>query len=144
MPKLAWFWIALGAVGPVACAQVAGLDQPYVAEDGGADDDGGSPSDASVPPADARSDAPDPVDTCGELTDKSDRCARCVVFQEACRAVCSEIISDSARESYFNCLRSNDDPTVCARSERFPAEELLGTQRACIRNCQDTNACVKP
>lgn len=151
MPKLAWVLIATGALAPVACAQVAGLDQEYTA----ANDAGTASAKDSASVTDARSDAPDEpdapdvpdaVDTCDELSKTDDVCALCVIFDanDQCQNVCGDRIENSAREAYFDCLRNEDDAENCAKAGRFDLPAVLDPQRDCIRTCQDRGLCNAP
>lgn len=148
---------------PLACGQVAGLDQEYTSPressglDAGPTDaavrDAAGPSDASRAPdatrpdaadiADAAPDAeePHPPSTCNELDSTDNPCASCVVEDGRCDAVCrDQVLEEEERAQYFECLEG-DDPMSCIT---LVEEDQRDRQRDCIWGCQFDDRCQQP
>ena len=132
----AWWLLVVCALSPVACAQIAGLDDKYTSaadEDAGADASRDVPADAA--PADAREE-PAP-DLCGDLDKSKNPCGECVLQgrnRGACGGAC--FFGTLVLRSYLACLEGAD-PKQCV--DKLPEKVDLATrvaQKACIADCQ--------
>lgn len=144
----AWWLVVVCAVSPLACAQIAGIDNKFSAA--GDDDDAGSDVgfDAAADAAafeDATADAAAAEDAarnaCRDLNAEKNECAACVVkasTSNKCRSVC--FLDAALLKTYLDCLATSREPRDCEKIyEERPgvAEE----QRDCISECVKSGDC---